>query len=173
MVKKIQLSQLGWIVGIIIVLAISLYFGSISFYLNDLFESISICIFLVFEAISTVIVNCDLLTSDFDDDDHNLYRQISILHLMIQLATISFTAIFYVFASADINCAFIILICIGIALIDILTIIMSINWNEIAQNKTNHKTKVNFDKLIHKLKSKLLTTKVINNENTKDKIKWK
>ena len=172
MVKKIQLSQLGWIAGIIIVLAISSFFGMIPFYLNDLVGIISFIIFLVFEALTTVKVSCDLLISDFDDEDHNLYRQISILHLMIQLATISFIAIFYVFANADMSYALIILFCIGITIVDILTILMSINWDEIAQNKTNHETKVNFDKLIHKLKSKLLTTKVINNENTKDKIKW-
>lgn len=174
MIKKTQLSLQGWIVGIIIVLAISLSFGRIPFYSNDLVKLINMIIFLTFEAISTVKVNSDLLFSDFDDEDHNLYRQVIILHLIIHLAAIGFIAIFHVFANADIDLAFLIIItCIGIILFDILAILMSINWNAITQNKANRESKVNFSKLIHKLKSKLLTTKVINNENTKDTIKWK
>lgn len=169
MIKKTQLSSLGWIAGIIIVLAISLYFGSIAFI--NLFGPISICIFILFEGISTLFVSNNLLTRDFDDEDHNLYRQISILHLIIQFATICFIAIFYVFANANISYAFIIMVCIGIALFDILIILISINWNEITQDKANRETKTDkLGKLINKLKSKLLTTKVINN---KDKIKWK
>lgn len=139
--------------------------------MNNLFELISICIFVVFEGISTLFVINNLVNSDFDDEDHNLYRQINILHLMSQLATIGFIAIFNVFANANISCAFIITVCIVITLLDILIILISINWNEITRDKANRETNADkLGKLIHKLKSKLLTTKVINNE---DKIKWK
>lgn len=170
MIKKTQLSPLGWIAGIIIALAISIYFGSIAF-MNNLFELISTCIFIAFEGSSAPFVITNLLTCDFDDEGHNLYRQINILHLMSQLATIGFIAIFNVFANADISCAFIIMICICITFLDILIILISINWNEITLDKTNRETKADkLGKLINKLKSKLLTTKVINN---KDKIKWK
>lgn len=179
MIKKTQLSPLGWIVGIITALAIALYFGSITFFLNDLFEPISIGIFVVFEGISALNMLTTLLDSDYDDENHKLLIQLSSLHLIIQLATFGFITIFFMLADAHVACAFIIVVCLFVTVLDILLILLSINWNEITRNKGNRETKISkFGKqliaLLYKLKSKLITTKVIDTETENgDKIKWK
>lgn len=180
MIKKTQLSPLGWIAGIITALAIALYFGSISFFLNDLFEPISIGIFTVFEGISVLIMLDTSLESDYDDEDHKLLIQLTILHLIIQLATLSFIAIFFTIADAHVACAFIIVVCLFVTIFDILCIVVDIDWNEITRNKGNHETKISkfckqLTALAYKLKSKLITTKVIDTNDTEssDKIKWK
>lgn len=181
MIKKTQLSPLGWIAGIITALAIALYFGSITFYLNGLFEAIGIGIFIVFEGISVLIMLDTSLENDYDDEDHKLLIQLTILHLIIQLATLSFIAIFFTIADAHVACAFIIVVCLFVTIFDISCIIFSIDWNKITRNRANRETKIRkFSKqliaLIYKLKSKLITTKVIDTETdteNRDKIKWK
>lgn len=183
MIKKTQLSPLGWIAGIITALAIALYFGSITFFLNGLFEAISIGIFVVFEALSIINMITTSLESDYDDENHKLLIQLTILHLIIQLATLSFIAIFFTIADASVACAFIAVVCLFVTLFTILSILLNIDWNEITRNRANRETKISkFSKklttLAYKLKSKLITTKVIDteteteNENG-DKIKWK
>ena len=142
MIKKTQLSPLGWIAGIITALAIALYFGSITFFLNDLFEPISIGIFIVFEAISMINMFTELLDSDYDDENHKLLIQLSSLHLIIQLATLVFIAIFSVFADAQPSHAFIVVVCLFITLFDISCIIFSIDWNKITRNRANRETKI-------------------------------
>lgn len=180
MIKKTQLSPLGWIAGIITALAIALYFGSISFFLNGLFEAIGIGTFVVFEALSTLNLFTTLLECDYDDENHKLLIQLSCLHLIIQLATFGFIIIF---ADAHVTCAFIIVVCLFVTLFTILLILLSIDWNKITRNRANRETKISkFSKqlvaLAYKLKSKLITTKVIDTETETetengDKIKWK
>ena len=177
MTKKTQLSPLGWIAGIIIALAIALYFGSITFFLNDIFEPISIGIFSLFEGISVLNMLVTSLESDYDDENHNLLLQLNYLHLIIQLATLGFIAIFSVFADVNVGCTFIMVVCIFCTLFDIGCIAISIDWNEITRNKANRETNASklckhVTALIYKLKSKLITTKVIDTEG-EGKIKWK
>lgn len=179
MVKKTQLSPLGWIAGIITALAIALYFSSITFFLNDLFEPISIGIFALFEGISVLNMLVTSLESDYDDENHKLLIQLNGLHFIIQLATLAFIAIFSVFADASVGCAFVMVVCFFCTLFDIFCIVISIDWNEITRNKANRETKISklckqLTALIYKLKSKLITTKVIDTETENgDKIKWK
>lgn len=179
MIKKTQLSPLGWIAGIITALAIALYFSSITFFLNGLFEPISIGIFTVFEGISLLIMLDTSLESDYDDEDHKLLIQLTILHLIIQLATLSFIAIFFTIADAHVACAFIVVVSLFVTIFDMLCIAISIDWNKITRNRANRETKISkFSKqlaaLAYKLKSKLITTKVIDTETENgDKIKWK
>lgn len=185
MIKKTQLSPLGWIAGIITALAIALYFSSITFFLNGLFEAISIGIFVVFEALSIINMITTSLESDYDDENHKLFIQLSCLHLIIQLATLSFIAIFFTIADAHITCAFIVVAGLFVTIFDMLCIAISIDWNEITRNRANRETKISklckqVTTLAYKLKSKLITTKVIDteteteNENRNgDKIKWK
>ena len=180
MIKKTQLSPLGWIAGIITALAIALYFGSITFFLNSLFEAIGIGTFVVFEALSTLNLFTTLLESDYNDENHKLLIQLTILHLIIQLATLSFIAIFFTIADAHVTCAFITVVCLFVTLFTSLLILLSIDLTEITRNRANRETKISkFSKqltaLAYKLKSKLITTKVIDTNNTEssDKIKWK
>ena len=179
MIKKIQLSPLGWIAGIITSLAIALYFSSITFFLNGLFEALGIGTFVVFEALSTLNLFITFLESDYDDENHKLLIQLNCLHLIIQLATLSFIAIFFTITDARVACTFITVICLFVTLFTILLILFSIDWNEITRNRANHETKISkFSKqlttLAYKLKSKLITTKVIDTKTENgDKIKWK
>ena len=126
-----------------------------------------------------------LLESDFDDENHKLLIQLSCLHLIVQLATFGFITLFFMLTDAHVACVFIIVVCLFVTVLDILLILLSINWNEITRNKGNRETKISkFSKqlttLAYKLKSKLITTKVIDTETETetetengDKIKWK
>lgn len=180
MTKKTQLSPLGWIASIITVPAISLYFSSTIFYINNLFGAISTIIFIAFEVFTVAVLFFKLLELDFEDENHKLLIQLGCLHFIMQLITISITVIFYNFANVDKGgVSFIVLLCLIGLIIDILMIIPTIDWAGIFQNR---KTKIGkFSKqitaLTYKLKSKLITTKVIDTKvidtESADKIKWK
>ena len=165
-----KLSQLGWIVAIIITLALSLYLSTMVFYTDTTIGNIDMvikCIILCDGIVGFFLV---LLNADTCNSNYKLSMQLRFLHIMMQIATIIFALIFSLTTKTDIGgLTSIILICSITILLSLLVILMNTNWDKFKSKINLAYRKNHIATFIHNVTSKLI---VIDGE-TEDKIKWK
>lgn len=165
-----KLSRLGWIVAIIIALALSLYLSTMVFYTDTIFGNIDMaikCLILCGGGLSFFFV---LLDTDACKSNYKLLMQLGFLHIIMQIVTIIFALILSLIAEIDTGgLTGVILICSIDILLSLLAILINTDWSEI-------KSKINFTKRknhIVNLSSKIKASLIIIDGEKSDKIKWK
>lgn len=165
-----KLSRLGWIVAIIIALALSLYLSTMVFYTDTILGNIDMaikCLILCGDGLSFFFV---LLDTDACKSNYKLLMQLGFLHIIMQIATIIFALILSLIAEIDTGgLTDVILICSIDILLSLLAILINTDWSEI-------KSKINFTKRKNhmvNLSSKIKASLIIIDGEKSDKIKWK
>lgn len=164
-----KLSQLGWIVAIIITLALSLYLSTMVFYTDTTIGNIDMVIkcIILGGIISFFLI---LLNADTCNSNYKLSMQLRFLHIMMQIATIIFALIFSLTTKTDIGgLTSVIFICSIAILLSLLAILMNTDWDKFKSKINLAYRKNHIATFIHNVTSKLI---VIDGE-TEDKIKWK
>lgn len=165
-----KLSRLGWIVAIIIALALSLYLSTMVFYTDTILGNIDRaikCLILCGGGLSFFFV---LLDTDACKSNYKLLMQLGFLHIIMQIVTIIFALILSLIAEIDTGgLTGVILICSIDILLSLLAILINTDWSEI-------KSKINFTKRKNhmvNLSSKIKASLIIIDGEKSDKIKWK
>lgn len=165
-----KLSRLGWIVAIIIALALSLYLSTMVFYTDTILSNIDMaikCLILCGGGLSFFFV---LLDTDACKSNYKLLMQLGFLHIIMQVVTIIFALILSLIAEIDTGgLTGVILICSIDILLSLLAILINTDWSEI-------KSKINFTKRKNhmvNLSSKIKASLIIIDGEKSDKIKWK
>lgn len=165
-----KLSRLGWIVAIIIALALSLYLSTMVFYTDTTLGNINMtikCLILCGGGLSFFFV---LLDTDACKSNYKLLMQLSFLHIIMQIVTIIFALILSLIAEIDTGgLTGVILICSIDIQLSLLAILINTDWSEI-------KSKINFTKRKNhmvNLSSKIKASLIIIDGEKSDKIKWK
>lgn len=166
----VKLSRLGWIVAIIIALALSLYLSTMVFYTDTILGNIDMaikCLILCGGGLSFFFV---LLDTDACKSNYKLLMQLGFLHIIMQIVTIIFALILSLIAEIDTGgLTGVILICSIAILLSLLAILINTDWDKI-------KSKIN---LVHRknhmvnLSSKIKASLIIIDGEKSDKIKWK
>lgn len=164
-----KLSRLGWIVAIIIALALSLYLSTMVFYTDTILGNIDMAIkcLILCGGLSFFFV---LLDTDACKSNYKLLMQLGFLHIIMQIVTIIFALILSLIAEIDTGgLTSVILICSIDILLSLLAILINTDWSEI-------KSKINFTKRKNhmvNLSSKIKASLIIIDGEKSDKIKWK
>lgn len=166
----VKLSRLGWIVAIIIALALSLYLSTMVFYTDTILGNIDMAIkwlILCGGGLSFFFV---LLDTDACKSNYKLLMQLGFLHIIMQIVTIIFALILSLIAEIDTGgLTGVIIICSIAILLSLLAILINTDWDKI-------KSKINFAKrknhMVH-LSSKIKASLIIIDGETNSKIKWK
>ena len=164
-----KLSRLGWIVAIIIALALSLYLSTMVFYTDTILGNIDMAIkcLILCGGLSFFFV---LLDTDACKSNYKLLMQLGFLHIIMQIVTIIFALILSLIAEIDTGgLTGVILICSIDILLSLLAILINTDWSEI-------KSKINFTKRKNhmvNLSSKIKASLIIIDGEKSDKIKWK
>ena len=165
-----KLSRLGWIVALIITLALSLYLSTMVFYADTTIGNINMaikCIILCGGALSFFLV---LLDADACNSNYKLSMQLSFLHIIMQIATIIFALIFSLTSKTDTGgLTGVILICSIAILLSLLAILMNMDWDKIKSRINRARRKNHIVIFIRKVISKL----IVMDGETNGKIKWK
>ena len=166
----VKLSRLGWIVAIIIALALSLYLSTMVFYTDTILGNIDMaikCLILCGGGLSFFFV---LLDTDACKSNYKLLMQLGFLHIIMQIVTIIFALILSLIAEIDTGgLTGVILICSIDIQLSLLAILINTDWSEI-------KSKINFTKRKNhmvNLSSKIKASLIIIDGKKSDKIKWK
>ena len=166
----VKLSRLGWIVAIIIALALSLYLSTMVFYTDTILGNIDMaikCLILCGGGLSFFFV---LLDTDACKRNYKLLMQLGFLHIIMQIVTIIFASILSLIAEIDTGgLTGVILICSIAILLSLFAILINTDWSEI-------KSKINFTKRKNhmvNLSSKIKASLIIIDNGNADKIKWK
>ena len=164
----VKLSRLGWIVAIIIALALSLYLSTMVFYTDTILGNIDMaikCLILCGGGLSFFFV---LLDTDACKSNYKLLMQLGFLHIIMQIVTIIFALILSLIAEIDTGgLTGVILICSIDILLSLLAILINTDWSEI-------KSKINFTKRKNhmvNLSSKIKASLIIIDGKKSDKIK--
>lgn len=165
-----KLSRLGWIVAIIITLALSLYLSTMVFYADTLIGNINMaikCLILCGSGLSFFFV---LLDADACKSNYKLLRQLGFLHIIMQIFTIIFALSFSLITKTDQGGSTgVILICSIAILLSLLAILINTDWDKIKSKINLVHRKNHIVTFTRKVASKLI---VIDGETT-GKIKWK
>ena len=166
----VKLSRLGWIVAIIIALALSLYLSTMVFYTDTILGNIDMtikCLILCGGVLSFFFV---LLDTNACKSNYKLLMQLGFLHIIMQIVTIIFALIFSLIAEIDTGgLTSVILICSIDILLSLFAILINTDWSKIKSQINFAKRKNHMVHLSSKIKASLIS---IDGEKS-DKIKWK
>lgn len=171
-----KLSRLGWIVAIIIALALSLYLSTMVFYTDTTLGNINMtikCLILCGGGLGFFFVFV-LLDTDACKSNYKLLMQLGFLHIIMQIVTIIFALIFSLIAEIDTGgLTGVILVCSIAILLSLLAILINTDWDKIKSKINLVHRKNHIVTFTRKVASKLIVIDGETNGETNGKIKWK